>query len=319
MKRFDVLCAGLIVADLFTSPLERLPQAGMLSTVDDISLECGGCAANVAINLAKLGQSATLAGRVGNDVFGQMVLRELQSKGPATGQIRISDTWPTSKTVILVVKGEDRRYVHAVGANGEFGPADIDRETIRASKVFYVGGLMAMKNMDCEQLVPLFRLAREAGTVTVLDVVVPAGTEGGLDGLAGLLPYTDVFLPNEDEGRVITGCAQAGQQAQIFRELGARCVVVTRGGAGSIALSESAEITAGVYPIEAVDASGGGDAFTSGFIYGELQNWPLAQKLRFASAMGASACRMRGCTTGTFTLEEAHTFIDNHRLPMAEI
>lgn len=319
MKKYDALCAGIIVADLFTAPIDRLPESGELSAVDDITLTCGGCTVNVAVNLAKLGLATTLAGKIGNDYFGTAVLKELQDRGLDTGQIRVSDQLPTSKTVILIVKGEDRRYVHAVGANAEFKAEDIDREIIAASRVFYVGGLFAMRDLDCERLVPLFRYAREAGTMTVLDVVVPAGSSADVSGLAKLLPYTDVFLPNEDEGAMIAGTTDPLEQARMFKGLGAHCVVVTRGGKGIVAMAGETGMEADAFPVQVVDSSGGGDAFTSGMIYGMLQEWPMERKLEFASAMGASACQSMGCTTGTFTGEEADEFLRNNRLQIRRL
>lgn len=317
-KKYDVLCAGLIVADLVASPIAQLPRAGELAAIENISLACGGCAVNVAINLSKLGLKTVLAGKIGDDCFGNAVVEELAHKGLGTGQIRSSRTQPTSTTFILNVKGDDRRYVHSEGANAAFGAEDIDLQMIADSKVFYVGGLLAMKSLDCDSLLPLFQYARQQGTMTVLDVVVPSGASPGLAGLARLLPYTDLFLPNEDEGSMITGEHDAEKQARIFIGLGAKGVIITRGGAGSIAMLEHTAVIAGAYPVQAVDSSGGGDAYTSGIIYGELQGWQLRDKIAFASAMGASACLSRGCTSSTFTLAEARQFLQEHQLDIRE-
>lgn len=319
LKTYDVLCAGIVVADLFTTPVDRLPKSGELSAVEDIKLECGGCAVNVAVNLAKLGLRSALSGKVGRDYFGGAILQELRERGMDTEHIRFSDRLPTSKTVILIAKGEDRRYVHSVGANAEFKVEDIDQGLIAGSRVFYVGGLLAMRDLDCERLVPLFQYAQESGTMTVLDVVVPADSWVPLSDIAKLLPYTDVFLPNEDEAGIITGETDPLAQARILKGLGAQNVIVTRGGAGSIALSDTAAFAAEAYPVQVVDASGGGDAFTSGLIYGLLHKWPLEKNVAFASALGASACQSMGCTTGTFTLQQANAFLQNNPLPLKRL
>jgi hypothetical protein len=66
----DVLCAGIIVADHVSSPIAHLPAAGDLVLADQLLLTIGGCAANVAVDLVKLGVNAAVVGRVGGDVFG---------------------------------------------------------------------------------------------------------------------------------------------------------------------------------------------------------------------------------------------------------
>ena len=67
----DVLCAGIVVADHVSAPIDHLPAAGELVLADRLVLTIGGCAANVAVDLVKLGVPASVVGRVGDDVFGR--------------------------------------------------------------------------------------------------------------------------------------------------------------------------------------------------------------------------------------------------------
>jgi sugar/nucleoside kinase (ribokinase family) len=76
----DVICAGVLVADLFVPPLARLPVAGELVATQDFLADSGGCAANTATALAKLGVRVVVAGKVGNDLFGDFIIRDLQRK-----------------------------------------------------------------------------------------------------------------------------------------------------------------------------------------------------------------------------------------------
>src|SRR5206468_1861341 len=108
----DVLCVGIRVADLFVPPLPRLPHAGELQLVDEMLLSTGGCAANAAMDLARLGVRAGVAGKLGNDFFAGFVRQELEAKGVDITGLRQSATAPTASTVILPVAGEDRRYIH---------------------------------------------------------------------------------------------------------------------------------------------------------------------------------------------------------------
>ena len=71
-----------------------------------------------------------------------------------------SDRLPTSKTVILLVAGEDRRYIHAFGANAEFSVGHIRREWLTALRVFYLGGLFVMPGIKTDELADLLGFCR---------------------------------------------------------------------------------------------------------------------------------------------------------------
>ena len=302
----QVACVGILVADLFAPPLPRLPAAGELLKVEDFLLTTGGCAANTGMDLARLGVSTTVIGKVGEDSFGDFVVGDLARHGLDTRGIRRS-TQGTSRTVILPVVGEDRRYIHAVGANGDFTAADIDRQQVLASQVFYVGGYMLLPHLEAGSLAGLFTAARQAGVKTVLDV---AGvTQPAWEELSQLLPHVDVFLPNHDEACILTGETDPVRQAAVLLDLGAGVAGITLGGAGAYVCTRTEAIRAGAYTVDVVDPSGGGDAFDAGFIVGMLEGWGLAPTVEFASAAGALACTALGCTAGLRTRAETLEFV----------
>src|SRR3954471_2315650 len=105
----EVVCAGIVVADHICSPIARLPAAGELVLADRLLLTIGGCAANVAVDLVKLGGSTAGVGRVGGDVFGRVVADLLRQSGADTAGIRVSAAHDTSQTLIVNVAGQDRR------------------------------------------------------------------------------------------------------------------------------------------------------------------------------------------------------------------
>ena len=113
----DVLCAGILVADTFCGPMAALPREGQLLAVEAMPVKAGGCAANVAIDLAKQGFSVEVAGCLGRDSSAKVVLDCLERFGVSCRRVAYSDGYPTSTTVILLVQGQDRRYIHSFGAN----------------------------------------------------------------------------------------------------------------------------------------------------------------------------------------------------------
>jgi sugar/nucleoside kinase (ribokinase family) len=108
----DVECLGGLVADVFSSPLLELQVAGELRLVDEIYADTGGCAANTGVSLVKLGLRIGLIGKVGNDVFGNFIIHNMAANGLDISGIRRSKTASTSKTIIIPITGEDRRYIH---------------------------------------------------------------------------------------------------------------------------------------------------------------------------------------------------------------
>jgi len=309
----DVLCVGVLVADLFVPPLPRLPEAGELQVVDGMLLSSGGCAANAAMDLARLGARVAVAGKLGNDFFADFVRQELEAKGVDTRGIRLTPTAPTSSTVILPVTGQDRRYIHSVGANADLRVEDVDLALVAGARVLYVGGYLLFPGFEPTALARLFQFARGHGIQTILDVAGPRAGQG-LQPLAPVLPFTDVFLPNQDEAAIITGESDVWRQSEIFLERGAGTVVITRGGEGVVVRSQQAAFAAGALPIDFVDGSGAGDAFDAGYIVGLLEGWDLERTVAFASAVGASACRRLGTTAGVFTRAEAVDFLARHPL-----
>ena len=304
----DVLCVGILVADLFVPPLPRLPLAGELQLVDDMLLSTGGCAANAALDLARLGVRAAVAGKVGNDFFASFVRDQLAAAGLDLSGLRQSTTAATARTVILPVRGEDRRYIHAVGANADLRVDDIDLNQVARARVLYVGGYLLFPGLEPAALRDLFRFARERGILTMLDVAGPRPGQG-LAPLEPVLPFTDVFLPNQDEAAVITGEAEAARQAALFVASGAGTAVVTRGGEGVVVANQAGIFAAPALPIDFVDGSGAGDAFGAGYTVGLLEGWDLERTVAFASAIGASACTALGTTPGVFTRAQALEFL----------
>jgi sugar/nucleoside kinase (ribokinase family) len=315
VPRSSVLCAGIVVADLFVPPLKSLPAAGELRVTGDFLLAPGGCAANTAIVLDRLGLDSAVAGKVGDDVFGDFLEQDLRLRGIDTHGLGRSSAHATSQTVALSVVGEDRRFVHTLGANADFDVADLDRSLVENADAFYVGGFFVLPGLESRALGDLYASARAAGVRTILDVVVPSGDDGiSLDLLVDVLPHVDLFVPNLDEARALTGEGQPERQGKRLREAGAAAVVVTMGAEGSLLVDDEHSLHVQAPKIEVVDGSGAGDAYTAGLIAGHLQGWDVERSLRFASVLGASACTKLGCTAGVFDRAEALRFLDEHAL-----
>jgi sugar/nucleoside kinase (ribokinase family) len=285
---------------------------------DRLLLTLGGCAANTAVDLVKMGVNAAVVGRIGADLLGRVVADMLREFHVETGFLQADEGADTSQTLIINVLGQDRRFIHTFGANAGFSAADIPLDCLAGSKVLYVGGFFLMSALKGKELAKVFAQARQLGVKTFLDVVTPPGLDY-LAELEPLLPHVDVFKPNADEARFILNTHDMLQQAQIFRKLGAKTAVISCGSEGSLLVNDDVRLRAGTYPVEYVDASGGGDAFDAGFIYGMLHGLSTEDCLRYASALGASCVRAIGTTPGVFTRRECEEFLRAHELTIERV
>ena len=307
----DVGCAGILVADIFCGPMQDLPREGQLLAVDAIEPGAGGCAANVAVGLAKQGFAVDLVACVGTDSSAQSLLKSLAADRVGCEHVAVTGLYPTSKTVILVVEGQDRRYIHMFGSNKAFTIGHIDRDWVAGLKVFYLGGLLALPAIDMDELGELLRFCRERQVVTVVDVVVPQGFEV-FEAIKHLLPEIDYFLPNDDEAAQITGKADPVQQARELNAWGANTAIVTLGEKGAVAARNGRCWRIGAYSVDSVDPSGSGDAFAGGIIAGILRGFDMPRMLRYASAFGACVTGALGTTGGLLPVAETEAFIEEH-------
>jgi sugar/nucleoside kinase (ribokinase family) len=309
----DVLCFGIIVSDHLCSPISHLPREGELVLSPRFELTIGGNAANVSTDLSKLGVKVGVVGLVGKDVFGRHVRESLEAAGVDCHLLCESATSQTSQSLIVNVQGEDRRFIHTLGANANFDASQVTVEMVRDCRVLFLGGYLLAEKPPVENVTRLFQAAREAGIPTLLDVVIP-GPGDYWPRLRPVLALTDVFMPNEDESALMTGETDPWRQAEVFRSAGVRTAIITRGGDGCVILSDEGRFQAEAHRVPFVDGTGSGDAFVSGYISGLLRGASTLECVQLGSAMGASCVRSTGATTGVFNAAELNEFMAAHPL-----
>jgi len=306
-----VTCVGILVADIIAADLPRVSDPGeLLFTGRDIELHIGGHAANVSIDLRKLdlklGEVSSV-GAVGEDIFGKYVESILEGHG-VISHLQRTQGASTSKDLILVVKGQDRRYHVDVGANWNLSLNHVlsvlDEET---PLIFYVGGVGFMGEFD-EKLPKLLQRAKELRCLTFVDPVAPY--KHGWDIVVPALRWADVFHCNNFEATKITGESDPKRAATTLLEKGAKFVIISLGGEGLIAMTKETVFKMPAFKIPVIDPTGAGDAFCAGVICGllraadqerseiaELSNDELAHALLEGEAAGAACVTMVGTTT----------------------
>jgi len=317
------LCSGILFADVACYPIDHVPSAGELVPTEKIELNLGGCASNVAIDLARLGVDVTLSGCVGDDALSDFIVRSVSVPKVDASRLQKSASRCPGTALHINVEGQDRRFICTTGANDDYVFDDelfklITTSNVQGPKIFYLGGFFMLRALETEQTPLFLKTAREHGWTTLVDVVL-YGDRPYWDILKPLLPHTDIFMPNDHEGGTITGERNPFDQAKKFQDAGAGTVIITQGEEGTLYCGAKEQFRAGVYPTNYVSGAGAGDAFDAGLIAALLEGCDHREAVRWGSALGASCVRTVSTTGGVFNREELREFLDRHELAVEEI
>jgi sugar/nucleoside kinase (ribokinase family) len=211
----DAVVAGHVCLDITPvfgvtagRSIGEILRPGKLLRMEGVQISPGGTVGNTGPALHRLGFSVALMGKCGSDPFGRLLVDRLRELAPgAETGMQVVDGENTSYTIVVAPPGIDRIFLHCPDANDNFGPEDVDLETVGRCRLFHFGYPPLMRRMyadggaEGEQV-----LARAAGggAVISLDLSLPdPDSEGGRADwpaiLARMLPYVDCFLPSLDE------------------------------------------------------------------------------------------------------------------------
>ena len=292
-----VICAGAIVADMVARSIPAIPAAGASAKTPEISLNIGGCAANAATGLARLGRDVQLCGAVGEDDLGNYLARALAAEGVGLDLFQQKIGQRTGTTFVINTDGEDRRFISDTGANDCAWPEEVPSEALADVAVLSVHAHGLSERPHVEDLLRWFKDARDQGTLTVLDVIYIPG-RNLLKELEELLPYVDVFTPNDEEIRKLFGEMAPDRALQRCLDMGVGTAVITRGENGVIWQDSDGVGDLQAPEVDEVDGTGCGDAFVAGWIDAHLDGLPIREKMLRGSLMGASAALKPGAIAG---------------------
>jgi sugar/nucleoside kinase (ribokinase family) len=311
MTDYDVLVLGEINVDLILAAEEIVPVFGQETLVDETTLTIGGSSVIFACGAARLGLRVGYVGVVGEDEFGRFMLREMSSRGVDVEPVIVDPAVKTGITVSLSTP-VDRAMLTYSGSIAALTPEQVDRAVLGRTRHLHVGSYFLQTGLQ-SGLAELLAQARMQG-LTVSQDTGWDPHERWDSGFWETLAQTDVFLPNIDEARAITGAADLEAALEALLEQ-VPLVTIKQGAEGAIA-RRGEEIARAVPPsVEVVDTTGAGDSFAAGFVYGYLAGWSLGKMLRLACACGALTTRQPGGTNGQATLAEALEAIDDAHQP----
>jgi sugar/nucleoside kinase (ribokinase family) len=307
MADYDVLVLGEINVDLILRAEEIVPVFGQEILVDETTLTIGGSSVIFACGAARLGLRVGYVGVVGEDEFGRFMLREMSARGVDVKPTIVDPTVKTGITVSLSTPA-DRAMLTYSGSIAALTTERVDRALLGRTRHLHVGSYFLQRGLH-DGLPELLAQARAKG-LTVSQDTGWDPHERWNGGFWETLAQTDVFLPNVDEARAITGAADAEAALEALLEQ-VPLVTIKQGAEGAIARRGEETVRAVPPLVQVVDTTGAGDSFAAGFVYGYLADWSLEKTLRLACACGALATRRPGGTNGQATLTEALEAIDD--------
>lgn len=288
-----VTIIGCVQADVLMGPVTELPPAGGTLLTEQLSLRVGGAGANAALSFLEAGLPARLIGCIGDDQLGRWMSEELAPLGLADDLLVVPGQ-PTGLTVALESARRDRTFLTYLGVNADWGPDMIPADALDCDELLFCDYFVA-PGLQGDAARTLLGDAQANGARTFFDTAWDPGgfPEPTCTEVRGLLPWVDVFLPNEAEACALAdvGPAAPGAAAAAAAALQAASggwVVVKLGARGCLAAGPDGSALSVAAPATSVaDTTGAGDTFNAGLV-GALAGgagWPdaLEAATQFAS------------------------------------
>jgi ribokinase len=285
----DVFVLGSINQD-FVLKVERRPEPGETVTNAKLSTHNGGKGANQAAAAALLGATVIILGRVGDDEFGESLVRALEEKGIDTGLVEKAPGKATGAAFITVTPDGENAITVAPGANRSIRPEDVEAA---AGAIGDARVLVAQMEVPVQSVLRAVEVASERGTRALVNLAptfeVPRG----------LLERLDPLVVNEHEAAFLLGSAVEGVDGALsaapkLLALGPRSAVITVGEAGAVLAGNGLTEHLPAPGVDVVDTTGAGDAFVGALAARLARDTPLEDAVAYAVRAGAAAVTREG-------------------------
>lgn len=301
----NVLVVGSINMD-YVIHTERLPKLGETLTGSNFSMNYGGKGANQAVAIAKQGCTTKMFGAVGNDLSGDLAVKNLESHGVDCEAVIHVDA-PTGAAVITVCGG-DNHIILDIGANGQVTPERI----LERENLFVWADIVVMQyEIPVESVLVAMKLAKKNNSFVILN---PAPVK---EVPSELYSYVDLMIPNEFEASLITNVevndrATAADAIGKLMELGCKNALITLGKQGCAYLDDQMVRYEDIIPIKVVDTTAAGDSFIGGLCTKLSEGVPMKEAVKYATTVSTLTVSRAGASVSIPTCDEVCDFLKNH-------
>ncbi len=258
-----------------------------------VDYSCGGSCPNTILTLAALGITTTLAGKVGNDEFGeiykkQVILHQVKD------EIAICDE-PTGSSIIFITEDSERTMNTFLGANRFYHKDDIIKESIINADFFHFTGYMYDTPSQKEAIHIALDIAKNNNTKITFDIADVFAVGRNREGFLTLIEkYADVVFANSEEARIIF---DHYDPYECCKSMGKLCntAIVKNGKLGSYISHNQKLYNVRVEgPSTPIDTTGAGDIYAAGFLYGLCNGLDIEQSGYIASFLAGEIIQQRG-------------------------
>ena len=250
----------------------------------------GGSACNTVIGVGKLGGNARFIGKCGQDAMGDLFSKDLRNSN--VNPFLMISGLPTGRVLSIVAPDAQRSMFTYLGAASEMTPAEIAACRFSDAAIVHVEGYLLFNS---ELIISALRRAKEDGALVSLDLASYTVVESSKVLLETLITeYVDILIANEDEAAAFTGYVDEQKAIQALSER-AKIAVLKIGRRGSYIAHDGKIVQ--IDPVgkgSAIDTTGAGDLWASGFLFGLTRGYDIELCGRLASACGYEVCQVVG-------------------------
>lgn len=303
----DVVGIGTPYYDMVIN-VSKMPGLDGAAGAKEAFYQGGGKVATAMAAAARLGRSAGMMAKVGENHRGQFIINDFRYNGVDTSAI-IVDAPGTSSPFCLSLSEEEHKtriFIGKEGTAGELLPEEIDYEYLGKAKYLHLEN-----GRPASAAAALF--AREHGIVTVMDA------DNYQEGIVKLLPCLDVFIASEFFYRDMFGDLPYEEGCRKLLEAGPSTAIVTLGSRGSVGMTaQDGFFRTESFQVPVRDTTGAGDVFHGAYIVGLLEGMDAPECARFASAVSAIKCTCFGGRTGIPNRDTVQRFLETGEIDRTE-
>jgi sugar/nucleoside kinase (ribokinase family) len=248
----------------------------------------GGSAANTIHGLARLGVDSAFIGKIGEDEIGEFFQSDLEKSG-IKPLLYKSKSASGLASAMISLDGE-RTFGTYLGAAVELSGTDLKSEHFKGFGILHVEGYLVQNH---ELLESIMKQASAEGLMISLDLASYNVVEANLEFLKKITEkYVDLIFANEEEAKAFTGKEPAEALDEIAKI--SKIAVVKIGKKGS--LVKSGDLVFEISPIttNAIDTTGAGDLYASGFIFGLIKGLPLEKAGQIGTLLASTVIEKIG-------------------------
>lgn len=294
-----VAAFGKLNVDLLYSGMPRIPNEGEEIYSKDFKVCLGGGLPATMINCSRLGIPAKIGTFLGDDMFSQFAKGKLD-KSNTKYEIFESRNFPLNVTSAIITE-KDRTFV-SYGGTETYSDEMLQKiyDSLKGAKV------VAMQ----EKLIPVYKELKKEGTILVLDTGY--SDDMSFEKHKDLIEIADYYTPNIDETEKLTGTKDYKEALKILGEYFEK-PIVKLGKDGCAGFDGDYFMIDNIDEFKCVDATGAGDAFLSGFIYGLYNDFDFRKCILAGNITGGKCVTGVGCLTQYVNENEIKEYLKKYQ------